>query len=78
MTTYKYKPRVELDYSSPYAFILKYWGIIDEPKLDTNLFINRGINNVFESVKRLKTVTNIKELEKTGFGFFKIYNKEII
>ena len=78
VTTYKYKPRAELDHPSPSAFILKYWGIIDEPKLDSNLFINRGVNNVFASIKRLKNFKKIKELEKTGFFFFKIYKEEII
>jgi hypothetical protein len=52
--------------------------LIDEPILDTNLFINRGVNNVFESIKRLKTVANIQELQKTGFGFYKLYNKGLI
>lgn len=74
ITTYKYKVPKDTGYSADTAFILQHLGIIDEPNIDTNLFINRGINNVFESFKRLKTVTNIQELEKTGFGFFKLYN----
>lgn len=78
VTTYKYKVPKATGYSNDTAFILQYWGIIDEPNLDTNLFINRGVNNVFESFKRLKTVTNIQELEKTGFGFFKLYSGGII
>lgn len=78
VTTYKFKPPRQTGYSSGNAFILQYWGIIDEPNLDTNLFISRGVNNVFESVKRLKTVTNIQELGKTGFGFYKLYSNGII
>ena len=78
VTTYKYKVPKVTGYSNSTAFILQYWGIIDEPNLDTNLFINRGVNNVFESFKRMKTVTNIQELEKTGFGFFKLYSGGII
>lgn len=76
-TIFSYKPLKELNYSDRTVFMLKYWTIIDEPNLDTNLFINRGVNNVFESLKRLKTVQNIKELEKTGFGFYKLYSQGI-
>lgn len=75
ITTYRFKPLKETGYPENIAYYLPYWGIIDEPILDSNLFINRGINNIFESVKRLKTVENIQELEKTGFGFFKLYSK---
>lgn len=78
VTTYRYKVPKATGYPSGTAFILQHWGIIDEPILDSNLFINRGVNNVFESFKRLKTVTNIQELEKTGFGFFKLYSGGII
>lgn len=78
ITTYRFRPPRQTGYPSGTAFILQYWGIIDEPILDTNLFINRGVNNVFESVKRLKTVTNIQELQKTGFGFYTLYSKGII
>lgn len=78
VTTFKYKVPKETGYPTDTAFILKHWGIIDEPKLDTNLFIDRGINNVFESFKRLKTVNNLQELQKTGFGFFNLYSKGVI
>lgn len=76
-TTFSFKPLKELNYSNSTVFMLKYWTLIDEPKLDTNLFINRGVNNVFETLKRLKTVQNVKELEKTGFGFYKLYSQGI-
>lgn len=59
------------------AFMLAYSKIIDAPKLDSNLFINRGVNNVFESFQRFKTAMNLQELQKTGFGFFKQYKNGI-
>jgi hypothetical protein len=75
ITTYTFKPLKDTGYPENTAFRLKYWGIIDEPNLDTNLFISRGVNNVFESVNRLKTVANIQELSKTGFGFYALVSQ---
>jgi hypothetical protein len=77
ITTFEfYPPATDLQNDSS-VFMLAYWGLIDEPKLTSNLFINRGINNVFESFKRLKTIASLQELEKTGFGFFKLYAEGI-
>jgi hypothetical protein len=77
-TVYRFRPPRQTGYSDSTVFMLEYLTLIDEPILDTNLFINRGVNNVFESIKRLKTVANIQELQKTGFGFYKLYNKGLI
>jgi hypothetical protein len=71
-TSFKFHPNVEIEYSERIFFLLHYLTLIDEPKLDSNVFIDRGVNNVFESFKRLKTVANIEELGRTGFGYFNV------
>ena len=71
-TIFEFRPMRELPYADDTVFLLQYLNLIDEPKLDSNLFINRGVNNVFESFRRLKTVANVEELEKTGFGYFNV------
>jgi hypothetical protein len=77
ITTYKFKPIADNLQSDSTAFTMAYWNLIDEPKFDSNLFISRGVNNVFESFMRLKTVANVQELENTGFGFYKFYDNGI-
>lgn len=72
VTIFSFLPSYILEYSDDISFLLKYLILVDEPKLDSNLFINRGVNNVFESFRRLKTVANIQEMEKTGLGYYKM------
>lgn len=71
-TTFSFQPFKELPYADDNVFLLQYFGLVDEPKLDSSVFIDRGINNVFESFIRLKTVANIEEMGKTGFGYFNV------
>lgn len=49
-----------------------YSDTIDEPKVLSEVFINRGINNAFEPIKKLKNIKDLNELTKTGFGYYKI------
>ena len=49
-----------------------YSDTIDEPKVLSEVFIDRGINNAFEPMKKLKNVKDLNELTKTGFGYYKI------
>lgn len=49
-----------------------YSDTIDEPKVLSEVFIDRGINNAFEPIKKLKNVKDLNELTKTGFGYYKI------
>jgi hypothetical protein len=76
-TMFTFTPSYTVEYSDEISFLLQYLTLIDEPKLDSNLFINRGVNNVFESFKRLKTVANTQELEQTGFGYYKMISDGI-
>ena len=55
--------------------LIKYSGLIEEPKIESSVFILRGIVNVFESFTKLKKVKSLNELTKFGFEYYKI-NKE--
>lgn len=70
VTTFKYKAAP--DYEVMNGKILYYNRLIDEPKILSEVFIDRGVNNVFEPVKRLKNIDNLKELMKVGLGYYKI------
>ncbi len=49
-----------------------YSDIIDEPKILSEVFIDRGITNAFEPMRKLKNINNLNELTKSGFGYYKI------
>ena len=57
------------------ANIILYPGLIEEPKILNEVFIDRGVNNAFEPVKRLKNVKTLDELVKIGLGFYKMNTK---
>jgi len=52
--------------------IILYDGFIEEPKIISEVFIDRGINSAFESMKKLKNINNMNELIKSGLGYYKI------
>ena len=49
-------------------------GIIDEPEVQSNIFIERGKNSALERIERLGEIDNIGDLEKYGYKFFGIIN----
>lgn len=49
-----------------------YSDMVDEPKILSEVFIDRGTNNAFEPMRKLKNVKDLNELTKTGFGYYKI------
>ena len=55
--------------------LVVYDGIIDEPKIVSEVFIDRGLNSAFERMKKLKNITSINELNKLGLGYYKINTK---
>lgn len=55
--------------------MILYPGLIEEPKIISEVFIDRGANNAFEPVKRLKNVKSLNELTKLGLGYYKINTK---
>jgi hypothetical protein len=46
--------------------------VIDEPEVQSDVFIERGKQSGLESVIRLGEVDNVGDLEKYGYGFFKV------
>lgn len=57
------------------ANMILYDSIIDEPKITSDVFIDRGYNSAFDKVKRLKNISGLKDLISYGFGFYKINTK---
>lgn len=49
-----------------------YLNIVDEPEVQTNIFIERGKITGLEQIERLGEVDNIGDLEKYGYGYFKV------
>ena len=48
--------------------------IIDQPEVQSNVFIERGKNSGMENVIRLNEVDNLVELLSYGYNFYKINN----
>lgn len=46
--------------------------VIDQPEVQTNVFIERGKNSALEHVQRLGEVDNVGDLVKYGYGFFNV------
>jgi hypothetical protein len=42
------------------------------PQIQTDIYVERGKYSAFESLERLGEVDNIGDLERYGYGFFKI------
>jgi len=51
-------------------------GVIDEPKIDTEVFIDRGFNNINEKMNKLKNSYSVFELQRYENGLFNVKNKE--
>jgi hypothetical protein len=49
-----------------------FLNIIDEPEIQSNVFIDRGKNSGLESVQRLNEIDNLGDLTKYGYKFFNI------
>jgi hypothetical protein len=51
-----------------------YINVIDQAEVQSNVFVNRGKNSGLEVLERLGEVDNIGDVEKYGYGFFKVIN----
>ena len=49
--------------------------IIDQPQIQTNVFVERGKNSAYERVERLGEVDNLGDMINYGYGFFNVENK---
>lgn len=46
--------------------------IIDEPQIQSNIFVERGKMSPIETIERMGEIDNLGDLIKYGYGFFKI------
>jgi len=46
--------------------------VIDQPEVQTNVFVERGKNSALEYIERIGEVDNVGDLEKYGYGFFNV------
>lgn len=49
--------------------------VVDQPNIQTNVFVERGKNSAYESVQRLGEVDNLGDMINYGYGFFNVVNK---
>jgi hypothetical protein len=50
-------------------------GVIDQPQIQTNVYIERGKVSAYEKIQRLGEVDNVGDLINYGYGFFKVEKK---
>lgn len=50
-------------------------GMVDQPQIQTNVFVERGVVSPYERILRLGEVSNMLDLENYGFGYFDLKNK---
>jgi hypothetical protein len=51
-------------------------GVIDQPQIQTNVYIERGKNSAYERIQRLGEVDNLGDMENYGYGFFNVVRKD--
>jgi hypothetical protein len=51
-----------------------YFGIVFPPKIENNVFIDRGGVSVFENHSRLRSISSIQQLEIYGNGYYNLIN----
>jgi hypothetical protein len=48
---------------------------VDQPQIQTDVFVERGKNSAYERVQRLGEVDNIGDMINYGYGFFNVEEK---
>ncbi len=46
--------------------------VMDQPQIQTDVFLERGKNSAYERVQRLGEVDNLGDLLNYGYGFFNV------
>lgn len=49
--------------------------VMDQPQIQTNIFIERGKNSAYERIQRLGEVDNLGDMINYGYGFFNVEKK---
>lgn len=50
--------------------------VMDQPQIQTDVFVERGKNSAYERVQRLGEVDNLGDLINYGYGFFNVVKKQ--
>lgn len=50
--------------------------VMDQPQIQTNVFVERGKISAYERVQRLGEVDNLGDMLNYGYGFFNVVNKQ--
>jgi len=50
--------------------------VIDQPQIQTTVFVERGKNSAYERIQRLGEVDNLGDMINYGYGFFNVTKKE--
>jgi hypothetical protein len=51
--------------------------VMDQPQIQTDVFVERGKNSAYERVQRLGEVDNIGDMINYGYGFFNVVDKKL-
>jgi hypothetical protein len=49
--------------------------VMDQPQIQTNVYVERGKNSAYEKIQRLGEVDNLGDLINYGYGFFSVVKK---
>ena len=49
--------------------------VVDQPQIQTNVFVERGKNSAYEKIQRLGEIDNLGDLLNYGYGFFNVEKK---
>lgn len=74
-TTFQYKTKGVRDYNSVLMAIIKedkYLGVVFEPTIDDDVFVDRGTVNVLERHLRLSEIDSVEQMQKYSNGFFNV------
>lgn len=50
--------------------------VVDQPQIQSNIFVERGKNSAYERIQRLGEVDNLGDLLNYGYGFFNVETNE--
>ena len=50
--------------------------VIDQAQIQTNVFVERGVNSALERIMRLGEIDSLGDMLSYGYGFFNVVNKE--
>lgn len=50
--------------------------VMDQPQIQTDVFVERGKNSAYERVQRMGEVDNLGDMINYGYGFFNVENKQ--